>query len=63
MSKAAQPSVLAGLNTSKGGLRVINVDKNAAYPKVIADLNASGMLSASTQPKRLCEKASQGDTS
>ncbi|GHO60397.1 hypothetical protein KSB_88720 [Ktedonobacter robiniae] len=29
--------------------RVINVDKNAAYPKAIADLKAAGMLSESVE--------------
>lgn len=32
------------LQINKPALRVINVDKNAAYPKAIADLKAAGML-------------------
>ena len=31
-------------NTSRSAPRVINVDKNAAYPKAIAELKASGVL-------------------
>ncbi len=31
-------------NPATSALRVINVDKNAAYPKAIADLKAAGIL-------------------
>jgi transposase, IS6 family len=41
-TEAAQPTV--GFNTLASTLRVINVDKNAAYPKAIADLKAAGTL-------------------
>ncbi len=40
----AQPTAPADPNSTKPAPRVINVDKNAAYPKAIADLKASGML-------------------
>ncbi|GHO81949.1 transposase [Ktedonobacter sp. SOSP1-85] len=33
--------------------RVINVDKNAAYPKAIADLKAAGMLSESVELRQV----------
>ena len=41
-TEAAQP--MGGFNTLASTLRVINVDKNAAYPKAIADLKAAGIL-------------------
>jgi transposase-like protein len=42
--RLVQPTVSAHLNTTKPTLRVINVDKNAAYPKAIADLKSCGWL-------------------
>ena len=39
-----QPTAPADPNTTKSAPRVINVDKNAAYPKAMADLKASGVL-------------------
>ncbi len=39
-----EPAVSADLPASRSTPRVINVDKNAAYPKAIADLKATGML-------------------
>ena len=39
-----EPAVSADLPESLSTPRVINVDKNAAYPKAIADLKATGML-------------------
>jgi transposase-like protein len=40
--KIAQPATAD--NATRGVPRVINVDKNAAYPKAIADLKAAGVL-------------------
>ena len=37
-------SASVALPTSQSVPRVINVDKNAAYPKAIADLKAAGAL-------------------
>src|SRR2546425_11876792 len=39
-----KPAPPAELKTSTSAPRVINVDKNAAYPKAIADLKAAGIL-------------------
>jgi IS6 family transposase len=44
--KVAQLALPADRNASRPVPRVINVDKNAAYPKAIADLKASGVLPA-----------------
>jgi transposase, IS6 family len=44
--KVAQPALPANSNASREAPRVINVDKNAAYPKAIAELKASGALPA-----------------
>jgi transposase-like protein len=38
------PSVLADITTTIPTPRVINVDKNAAYPKAISELKAAGVL-------------------
>jgi transposase, IS6 family len=40
----AQPTAAADPNPTKSAPRVINVDKNAAYPKAIAALKANGTL-------------------
>ena len=40
----AQLTAATGPNTTRSVPRVINVDKNAAYPKAIAELKASGAL-------------------
>jgi len=40
-TNAASP---ADLNPTKSAPRVINVDKNAAYPKAMAELKAAGIL-------------------
>ncbi len=40
----AQPEALTDPNSTRSVPRVINVDKNAAYPKAMADLKASGVL-------------------
>ena len=39
-----QPEASVDLTTTAPTPRVINVDKNAAYPKAIADLKAAGLL-------------------
>jgi IS6 family transposase len=44
--QVAQPMSVVDPNTSTSALRVINVDKNAAYPKAIAELKASGAVLA-----------------
>ena len=42
--QVAQPTVPADPHPTTSTPRVINVDKNAAYPKAIAELKASGVL-------------------
>jgi IS6 family transposase len=42
--QVAQPMALPDPTTTKLAPSVINVDKNAAYPKAIADLKAAGTL-------------------
>ena len=39
-----EPTALADRTTTKSASRVINVDKNAAYPKAMADLKATSLL-------------------
>ncbi|SRR5258708_39625709 len=51
--KIAQPPVPAERNAKKSEPRVINVDKNAAYPKAIAELKACGVLSASVELRQV----------
>lgn len=51
--QVAQPTVSAHPNTTKRAPRVINVDKNAAYPKAIADLKAAGILPASVELRQV----------
>lgn len=51
--KQAQTSLLSNGHTSRRDLRVINVDKNAAYPKAIAGLKASGILSSSVELRQV----------
>ena len=46
-----EPTAAADPITTSSAPRVINVDKNAAYPKAIADLKASGMLPESVELK------------
>jgi IS6 family transposase len=43
--QVVQPTALTDTTTITSAPRVINVDKNAAYPKAIADLKAAGVLS------------------
>ena len=45
----AHPGLPANDTTSRQAPRVINVDKNAASPKAIAELKASGVLPASVE--------------
>ncbi len=40
----AQPTAAADPNPTKSAPRVINVDKNATYPKAMAELKAVGIL-------------------
>ena len=40
--QVAQPTAATDPNSTRSVSRVINVDKNAAYPKAMADLKASG---------------------
>lgn len=42
--QVAQPTAATDPNSTRSVPRVINVDKNAAYPKAMADLKASGVL-------------------
>ena len=42
--QVAPPSVLADITTTIPTPRMINVDKNAAYPKAISELKAAGVL-------------------
>ena len=42
--QVTQPEALADSTTTKSAPRVINVDKNEAYPKAIAELKAAGIL-------------------
>lgn len=42
--QGAQPTAAAEPTPTSSALRVINVDKNAAYPKAIAELKAAGIL-------------------
>ena len=51
--KMAQPPVQAELNARKSVPRAINVDKNAAYPKALAEIKACGMLSTSVELRQV----------
>jgi len=48
-----EPTALADPITTTSAPRVINVDKNAAYPKAIADLKAAGILPASVELRQV----------
>jgi len=48
-----EPTALAAPTPTKSAPRVINVDKNAAYPKAIADLKASGTLPESVELRQV----------
>jgi len=47
--QATEPIITETRKASKPAPRVINVDKNAAYPKAIADLKALGILPESVE--------------
>jgi transposase-like protein len=49
----AEPAVSADLSASRSAPRVINVDKNAAYPKAIAELKAAGLLPESVELRQV----------
>jgi transposase, IS6 family len=51
--EVAQPTAPADLPASRSTLRVINVDKNAAYPKAIAELKAAGILAESVELRQV----------
>ena len=48
-----QPAAPADLKASTSAPRVINVDKNAASPKAIAELKASGILSEGVELRQV----------
>ncbi len=48
-----EPTALADPNPTKSAPRVINVDKNAAYPKAMVDLKATGVLPESVELRRV----------
>jgi transposase, IS6 family len=47
--KRIEDILVVGGKARRPAPRVINVEKNAAYPKAIADLKAAGMLPASVE--------------
>src|SRR5439155_3708840 len=49
----AQPTAAADPNPTPSAPRVINVDKNAAYPKAIADLKANRTLPESVELRQV----------
>jgi IS6 family transposase len=51
--QVAQAAAEAAPNTTRLAPRVMNVDKNAAYPKAIADLKASGRLPKSVELRQV----------
>ena len=51
--QVAQHTTPAGLSTTPSAPRVINVDKNAAYPKAIAELKATGALPESVELRQV----------
>src|SRR5579864_1800012 len=51
--QVAQPTGPADPNPTKSAPRVINVDKNAAYPKAIAELKAAGILPESVELRQV----------
>jgi transposase, IS6 family len=48
-----EPTALADPNPTKSAPRVINVDKNAAYPKAMAELKAAGILPESVELRQV----------
>jgi len=51
--QVAQPTAPADPNTTTSVLRVINIDKHAAYPKAIADLKATGLHAESVELRQV----------
>jgi transposase, IS6 family len=51
--KRIEDGTVVGGKVTRPAPRVINVDKNAAYPKAIADLKAAGMLPASVELRQV----------
>jgi len=51
--QVAQPTAAAAPTTTTLVPRVINVDKNAAYPKAMADLKAAGLLAESVELRQV----------
>ncbi len=51
--QVAQLPVSVDLKVSRPAPRVINVDKNAAYPKAIAELKAAGLLPQSVELRQV----------
>jgi transposase, IS6 family len=51
--RVVQSSRVADSTTSTSVLRVINVDKHAAYPKAIADLKVAGLLTESVELRQV----------
>src|SRR6202011_4083941 len=51
--KMAQHPISANHQASRQAPRVINVDKNAAYPKAISELKASGILPESVELRQV----------
>src|SRR5947209_16174903 len=49
----AQPPNAMDPNFTRSAPRVINVDKNAAYPKAIADLKTAGLLPESCELRQV----------
>jgi transposase, IS6 family len=49
----ARVTTVAEHMVTRSALRVINVDKNAAYPKAIADLKAAGMLAEGVELRQV----------
>lgn len=63
-----EPIAVANPNTTKSAPRVINVDKNAAYPKVFNELQAEGAIADScrvppcvfaTEPSSMCNESAE----
>jgi IS6 family transposase len=51
--QGTQPTIAANSITTKSAPRVINVDKNAAYPKAMAELKAAGILRESVELRQV----------
>ncbi len=51
--KKAQQPLPANRHANRQAPRVINVDKNAAYPKAVSELKASGVLPASVELRQV----------